>query len=113
MATGGRTRWKVENENLNALKNQGYHLEHNYGHGEEHLSAVIVLVMMLTFLMDQIQELGCALFKAAHRRCRSRFWLWERLRAFFHSYLIDTWELLWEAIAKGHRAAKLAVEDSS
>jgi hypothetical protein len=79
----------------------------------KNICQLIVILMMLTFLMDQIQELGCALFKAAHQRCRSRLWLWERLRAFFHSYLIDTWEILWEAIAKGHRAAKLAIDDSS
>ncbi len=28
-----RCRWRVENETFNALKNQGYCLEHNYGHG--------------------------------------------------------------------------------
>ena len=30
----GRARWKTENENHNTLKHQGYHLEHNFGHGE-------------------------------------------------------------------------------
>ncbi|SMC89494.1 hypothetical protein SAMN02746065_1147 [Desulfocicer vacuolatum DSM 3385] len=35
---GGRARWKIENETFNTLKNQGYHLEHNYGLGEKHLS---------------------------------------------------------------------------
>ena len=30
---GGRARWKIENETFNTLKNQGYNLEHNYGHG--------------------------------------------------------------------------------
>ena len=30
---GGRARWKVENETFNTLKNQGDHLEHNFGHG--------------------------------------------------------------------------------
>ena len=28
-----RSRWKIENETFNTLKNQGYHLEHSYGHG--------------------------------------------------------------------------------
>ena len=28
-----RARWKIENEGFNTLKNQGYHLEHNFGHG--------------------------------------------------------------------------------
>jgi hypothetical protein len=34
---GGRVRWKIENETFNTLKNQDYHLEHNYGHGKQHL----------------------------------------------------------------------------
>ena len=29
----GRSRWKIEIETFNTLKNQGYHFEHNYGHG--------------------------------------------------------------------------------
>ncbi len=28
---GGRARWKIENETFNTLKNQGYHLGHNFG----------------------------------------------------------------------------------
>ena len=31
---GGRNRWKIENETFNTLKNQGFNLEHNYGHGK-------------------------------------------------------------------------------
>ncbi|KJU87258.1 transposase IS4, partial [Candidatus Magnetobacterium bavaricum] len=38
LVKGGRCRWKIENETFNTLKNQGYHIEHNYGHGKEHLS---------------------------------------------------------------------------
>ena len=40
---GGRARWKIENETFNTLKNQGDHLEHNYGHGEQNLSVVLML----------------------------------------------------------------------
>jgi hypothetical protein len=29
LADCARTRWKIENENSNVLKNYGYHLEHN------------------------------------------------------------------------------------
>jgi hypothetical protein len=36
----GRSRWKIENENNNVLKTKGYHLEHNFGHGQQHLSNV-------------------------------------------------------------------------
>ncbi len=38
LVAAGRARWKIENENNNVLKNQGYHLEHNFGHGKQHLS---------------------------------------------------------------------------
>jgi hypothetical protein len=51
---GGRGRWKIENETFNTLKNQGYHFEHNYGHGVENLATVLALLMMLAFLVDQI-----------------------------------------------------------
>jgi len=43
----GRARWKVENETFNTLKNQGYHFEHNFGHGEQQLSVVFACLMML------------------------------------------------------------------
>jgi len=61
---GGRARWKIENETFNTLKHQGYHFEHNYGHGEQNLSVVFATLMMLAFLVDQTQQLCCALFQA-------------------------------------------------
>jgi len=61
---GGRARWKIENETLNTLKNQGYHFERNYGHGMQNLSVVFAMVLMLAFLVDQTQQLCCALFQA-------------------------------------------------
>ena len=52
---GGCARWKIENETVNTLKNQGYHFEPNYGHGEQHLSVVFATLMILAFLVDQAQ----------------------------------------------------------
>jgi len=103
----GRARWKIENETFNTLKNQGYHLEHNYGHGQQHLCTVFALLMMLAFLVDQTQELSCRLFQAARARFRSRTSLWERLRALFTDFYIPDWKTLWEAIATGHDATLL------
>ena len=77
---GGRSRWKIENETFNTLKNQGYHLEHNYGHGHQNLSVVLMQLMMLAFLVDQIQQLCCPLFNAAWEKCVSKRSLWERVR---------------------------------
>jgi hypothetical protein len=109
---GGRARWKVENETFNTLKNQGYQLEHNYGHGQQHLATVFAFLMMLAFLVDQVQELGCRLFQAARAHFRSRTSLWERLRALFTDYFIPDWKTLWEAIASGHVPTVLVPDTS-
>ena len=50
----GRSRWRIENETFNPLKNQGYHFEHNYGHGYENLCSVMTMLMLLSFLIDQV-----------------------------------------------------------
>lgn len=97
---GGRARWKIENETFNTLKNQGYALEHNYGHGQKSLATVLMQLMLLAFLVDQAQEHGCAWFKAARQRFRSRTSLWEGLRALFCYCPVESWEVLWRAIAE-------------
>ena len=54
MMRGARARWKIENETFNTLKNQGYHFEHNFGHGKENLPTVMAYLMLLAFFIDQI-----------------------------------------------------------
>ena len=98
---GGRNRWKIENETFNTLKNQGYNLEHNYGHGKQYLSTVFAFLMALMFLTDQAQELSCAMFKAARKQFKSRTSLWDKIRGLFFNCLIDGWEMLWEVIISG------------
>jgi Transposase DDE domain len=78
---GARARWRIENETFNTLKNQGYHFEHNFGHGYEHLSVVFATLMMLAFLVDQVQQLCCPLFQAAWAKWGSKRLLWEKMRA--------------------------------
>lgn len=107
ISRAGRSRWKVENETFNTLKNLGYNLEHNYGHGEQHLSTVFAILMILAFLLDQVQETCCQYFQAARDRCHSRIGLWQKIRALFNEYLIDDWETLFKAIIWGHKAALL------
>lgn len=52
----GRTRWKIENENNNTLKTQGYHLEHNFGHGKKHLASILATMNLLAFLFHTMLE---------------------------------------------------------
>lgn len=95
---GGRSRWKIENETFNTLKNQGYQLEHTYGHGQKHVATVFGMLMILAFLVDQVQELCCGLFQAARQKFRSRTSLWNKLKGLFKEYFIVSWESLWLAI---------------
>jgi hypothetical protein len=111
---GGRVRWKIENETFNTLKNQGYGFEHNYGHGYTYLSTVFANLMMLAFLIDQIQQLSCGMFQSAWMAMKSKVRLWEKIRAYFFSYKIASWEQLWRALAFGIVARKLTPKlDSS
>lgn len=52
-----RTRWKSENENNNVLKNYGYHLEHNFGHGQHNLAQLLVMLNVLAFLFHTVLDL--------------------------------------------------------
>jgi Transposase DDE domain len=98
---GGRARWKIENETFNTLKNQGYNFAHHYGHGEQHLSVVFATLMLLAFLVDQAQQLCCALFQAVWAKLGSKRLLWERMRALFYTYRLNSMRELFEALFYG------------
>lgn len=109
----GRARWKIENETFNTLKNQGYHFEHNFGHGHQHLSTVLAHLMMLAFLIDQVQQRCCTLFQQAQANAGSKKFFWEKVRGLFLHYLLPDWELLYKAIAYGLRPTLPVLCDSS
>ena len=88
----GRARWKIENETFNTLKNQGYQFEHNFGHGKNNLSVVFVLLMMLAFLVDQVQQAACPLFQAVLTKIGTKKLLWERMRSLFYDLNFDCME---------------------
>ena len=106
----GRARWRIENETFNTLKNQGYNLEHNYGLGKKHLSAVFAHLMMLAFLVDQVQQLCCPLFQAARAKCRSRGSLWEKIRIVFKTFLARSMEEILHCIASGIPKQKMEIQ---
>ena len=98
---GGRSRWKVENETFNTLKNQGYHFEHNFGHGHQHLATNFSLLMMLAFAIDQIQAHCCAFFQQALHAQHTKTYLWEKMRAVFTLLYIRDWEQFFTTLIDG------------
>jgi len=101
LVRGGRCRWKIENETFNTLKNQGYHFEHNYGHGHQHLSVVFAMLMMLAFLVDQLQQLCNPAFRAAWQRIGSKRLLWDNVRSHFRHFQFHSMQQLYEVIVTG------------
>jgi len=81
LAEAARARWKIENEVFNTLKNQGYHIEHNFGHGRLHLSFNFFLLNLLAFFMHQIFELTYDVYQKLRTKFGSRKSLWNHLRA--------------------------------
>jgi len=112
---GGRARWKIDNETCNTLKNQGDNFDHNDGHGAQHLSVVLAVLMMLAFLVDQTQQLCCALFRAVWEKLGSKRLLWERMRALFFGYALESMRQLLEALLYGLKksAPQFHVDTSS
>jgi len=95
-------------------KNQGYNFEHNYGHGEQNLSVVLATMMMLAFLVDQTQQLCCALFRAVWAKLGSKRLLWERMRALFYDYRLESMRELLEALLYGFEKSRpILTPDSS
>jgi hypothetical protein len=111
---GGRARWKIENETFNTLKNQGYHLEHNFGLGEKYLSLTFFSLMMLAFLVDQLQELCCALYREVRKKRGSKRELFETIRSAFRLIVVESMEMLYRVILAGPQKYQFVpIEDSS
>jgi hypothetical protein len=94
LVKSGRARWKIENECFNTLKNQGYHIDHNYGHGKANLSFNFFLLNLIAFFMHQIFELTDTLYQKARVKCGSKAFLWENIRGAIRWFVYETWESL-------------------
>jgi len=106
---GGRARWKIENETFNTLKNQGYNFEHNYGHGQQNLSVNFALLMMLAFLVDQVQQLAFPLFQAVLKKEGSRKRLWQHMRALFYTLEFASLEDIFRALLYGYKVEGVVI----
>jgi len=93
IALAGRTRWKIENENNNTLKTKGYHLEHNFGHGKEHLSGFLFTLNILAFLFHTVLEfLDENYAKAREKSPRAEFF--KEIDVLTKHLYFDSWDTL-------------------
>jgi hypothetical protein len=93
LVRGGRCKWKIENECFNTLKNQGYCIDHSYGHGEN-LSFNFYLLTLIAFAFHQVFELTDKLFQTCRLQLGSKKNLWEHIRSYLKLFVFERWELL-------------------
>ena len=99
LVKAGRARWKIENETFNTLKNQGYHLEHNFGHGRQHLSNNFFVLNLLAFFIHQILELCDRGYQYCRSKFSSRKEYWNNLRGAIRLMLFQNFDHLLRNVA--------------
>jgi hypothetical protein len=102
MAACGRARWKIENETFNVLKNGGYNLEHNFGHGKQHLAAILASLNLLAFAFHTVCDIADDLWRAARQKLGPRYNFFNKLSAITAFLIFPSWQdlLLTLAFAK-------------
>ncbi|MBW1864315.1 MAG: hypothetical protein JRI64_01460, partial [Deltaproteobacteria bacterium] len=99
LVKAGRARWKIENETFNTLKNQGYHLEHNFGHGHKNLSMIFFMINLLAFYVHQILDFTDPLYqKVRYTKFTSRKEFWNQLRCTIRILIFPHWQSLMQFI---------------
>ena len=101
LAECARARWKIENETFNVLKQHGYHLEHNFGHGNHTLACVLVVLNLLAFALHTACELAEPLWQRARQRLGPKRHLFEHLRTITAYQVFPSWNKLMLVLATG------------
>ena len=107
LAKAGRCRWKIENECFNTLKNQDYHLNHNFGHGTKNLSHNMYLLTLLAFFFHQIFELSDPDDPLCRKRYVNKLALWETFRTLIIYFIFDSWNEAFSKLLEGRENAKV------
>lgn len=97
VAHGGRTRWKIENEHNNTLKNHGYYLEHNYGHGKQYLAELLVTLILLSFMFHTLLMLLDKRYQTI-RGDLPRMMFFQQLRTITLYLHFTSWDALMECM---------------
>jgi len=94
----GRARWKIENESFNVLKNHGYELEHNFGHGEEYLAMTLAALNMLAFAWHTVLDLLEPQWRKARQAAEKRTTFFAYLATLTSFVVFPAWSDLFEAL---------------
>ncbi len=109
IVAAGRARWKIENENNNTLKTKGYNLEHNFGHGNQYLSQMLLTMNLLAFLYHTVLHFVDAAYQLIRAKLPSRKTFFDDFRALTRYMYFDNWNQLMQFMMHG---LKIQLPDS-
>lgn len=101
VAESGRARWGIENGNNNTLKTKGYHLEHNFGHGEDNLASVLVTLNILAFLLHTHLDAADGDYRLVRAALPTRKTFFEHLRALTTYICFPSWFAMLDFMMRG------------
>lgn len=100
-AACARARWKIENESFNVLKNNGYNLAHNFGHGKQHLAATFAALNLLAFAFHTVLDCLETLWQQARQAIGTRKTFFADLHTITGYCLFPSWLTLFQALVSG------------
>jgi hypothetical protein len=103
ITAAGRCRWKTENENHNVLKTKGYHLEHNFGHGQEHLASCLLTLNLLAFLFHTVLHLTDLAYQQIRHKRGTRKGFFQDILSLTKYLLFESWPSLIDFMLYGSK----------
>ena len=100
IAACARARWKIENESFNVLKNHGYHMEHNFGHGKQYLAQLFVVMNLLAFAFHTVCDCVDEIWQQARAALGTRAGFFTDLHTITAYLLFSDWRSLCLAMAQ-------------
>ena len=94
----GRARWKIENESFNVLKNHGYELEHNFGHGQKFLAMTLAALNLLAFAWHTLLDLLEPPWRAAREAAAKRTSFFAHILMLSAYVVFPSWEVLLQSL---------------
>jgi hypothetical protein len=101
VAQAGRGRWKIENEHNNVLKTKGYHVEHNFGHGQQYRAAVMLSLNLLALLFHTVLEWSEDKYALLRRVLARRQTFFHDIQALMRYMVFDSWDHLMDFMLRG------------
>jgi len=86
-----RARWKIENEGFHIWKNNGSHMEHNFGHGAQNLSNVRLTLNLIALALHTVWDGIWELWQQARQLAGTRRGFFSDLESLCKCLLFDHW----------------------